>query len=127
MTRWYRSPEVILTDKNYSKAIDIWSLGIILVEIIACSSHYIKKPDFDVNSRFLFKGKSCYPISPICDESSEIKINKSDQLFKILKRFPNIDQNQDFSFVHDQEGEMYLNKVYSSTTKFEKTLREVFS
>lgn len=30
-SRFYRAPEVILTDKNYGKAIDIWSLGIILL------------------------------------------------------------------------------------------------
>ena len=42
MTRWYRAPEVIITDKNYNKAIDIWSLGIILVEIVACSNPYVK-------------------------------------------------------------------------------------
>jgi mitogen-activated protein kinase 1/3 len=34
-TRWYRAPEVLLSWKNYSKAIDIWSVGCILAEMIA--------------------------------------------------------------------------------------------
>lgn len=42
-SRWYRAPEVILTDKNYNKAADIWSMGVILLEMILCSSAYAKK------------------------------------------------------------------------------------
>eukprot|EP00696_Hemimastix_kukwesjijk_P019805 gnl/Hemi2/9186_TR3196_c0_g4_i3.p1 gnl/Hemi2/9186_TR3196_c0_g4~~gnl/Hemi2/9186_TR3196_c0_g4_i3.p1 ORF type:complete len:442 (-),score=113.23 gnl/Hemi2/9186_TR3196_c0_g4_i3:229-1356(-) len=32
-TRWYRAPEVILSDE-YSKAIDVWSVGCILAELL---------------------------------------------------------------------------------------------
>ncbi|PVV01436.1 hypothetical protein BB560_004142 [Smittium megazygosporum] len=45
-TRWYRAPEIMLSYKNYSKAIDIWSVGCILAEILS------KKP--------LFPGKDYY-------------------------------------------------------------------
>ena len=33
-TRWYRAPEVVLGSKKYSTAIDVWSLGCILGEMI---------------------------------------------------------------------------------------------
>jgi mitogen-activated protein kinase 1/3/mitogen-activated protein kinase 6 len=33
-TRWYRAPEVILSWKKYTKAIDMWSVGCILAELI---------------------------------------------------------------------------------------------
>jgi len=33
-TRWYRAPEVLLSWKNYSYAIDIWSVGCILAEMM---------------------------------------------------------------------------------------------
>jgi serine/threonine protein kinase len=33
-TRWYRAPEVILTDKHYNQAIDIWGIGCILSELM---------------------------------------------------------------------------------------------
>ena len=36
-TRWYRAPEVVLLDHNYNKAVDIWSVGLILAELLYCS------------------------------------------------------------------------------------------
>ena len=33
-TRWYRAPEVILSWKQYTAAIDVWSVGCILAELI---------------------------------------------------------------------------------------------
>jgi len=33
-TRWYRAPEVILSWKQYTGAIDVWSVGCILAELI---------------------------------------------------------------------------------------------
>ncbi|KAI8641248.1 kinase-like domain-containing protein [Parasitella parasitica] len=33
-TRWYRSPEIMVSGQNYSKAIDIWSVGCIFGEIL---------------------------------------------------------------------------------------------
>lgn len=33
VTRWYRAPEVILNASEYTKAVDIWSVGCILAEL----------------------------------------------------------------------------------------------
>jgi mitogen-activated protein kinase 1/3 len=33
-TRWYRAPEIMLSFKMYTKAIDIWSVGCILAELL---------------------------------------------------------------------------------------------
>ena len=33
VTRWYRAPEVILNASEYSKAVDIWSVGCIMAEL----------------------------------------------------------------------------------------------
>lgn len=48
-TRWYRAPEIMLTFKEYTKAIDVWSVGCILAEMLS------GKP--------LFPGKDCKFIS----------------------------------------------------------------
>jgi mitogen-activated protein kinase 1/3 len=34
-TRWYRAPEIMLNSKGYSKAIDVWSVGCILAELLS--------------------------------------------------------------------------------------------
>jgi mitogen-activated protein kinase 1/3 len=52
-TRWYRAPEIMLTFKEYTKAIDVWSVGCILAEMLS------GKP--------LFPGKDCMrTLSPPC-------------------------------------------------------------
>ena len=33
-TRWYRAPEIVLGSNRYSKAVDVWSVGCILAELI---------------------------------------------------------------------------------------------
>ncbi|CAD8155778.1 unnamed protein product [Paramecium octaurelia] len=37
-TRWYRAPEILLGSPLYSKAVDMWSVGCILAEMIMCKS-----------------------------------------------------------------------------------------
>lgn len=32
-TRWYRAPELLVGDANYSKAVDIWAVGCIVAEL----------------------------------------------------------------------------------------------
>ena len=34
VTRWYRAPEIILCPKRYTKAVDTWSVGCILAELL---------------------------------------------------------------------------------------------
>ena len=34
VTRWYRAPEVMLTSQNYTKALDVWSIGCIFAELM---------------------------------------------------------------------------------------------
>ncbi|CAG5026666.1 unnamed protein product [Parnassius apollo] len=36
-TRWYRAPEILIASKNYTKGIDMWSLGCILGEMLTGS------------------------------------------------------------------------------------------
>lgn len=43
--RWYRAPEVMLTFKEYTRAIDVWSVGCVLAEMLS--------------GRPLFPGRDC--------------------------------------------------------------------
>ena len=34
VTRWYRAPEIILFEKDYRSAIDIWAIGSIFTKLL---------------------------------------------------------------------------------------------
>jgi mitogen-activated protein kinase 1/3 len=61
VTRWYRAPEIILLEKDYGPAIDIWSIGCIFAELLNTMKQHA--PTF-MDRKPLFPGKSCFPLSP---------------------------------------------------------------
>ena len=71
VTRVYRPPEVILTERRYSTKIDVWSLGCCLAELIWCANMDKKLFNNDNQERILFKGTSSYPLSPAYAENEE--------------------------------------------------------
>jgi serine/threonine protein kinase len=63
--RWYRAPELLLGNKQYTMAIDLWSVGCILAELLA------RKPLFPGGATASFRRDtftqelhSPHPISP---------------------------------------------------------------
>jgi mitogen-activated protein kinase 1/3 len=60
-TRWYRAPELILLEKDYGEAIDIWSVGCIFAELLTMMKE--NAPTF-IDRKPLFPGESCFPLSP---------------------------------------------------------------
>jgi mitogen-activated protein kinase 1/3 len=61
VTRWYRAPELILLEKDYGEAIDIWSIGCIFAELLSMMKE--NAPTF-MDRKPLFPGSSCFPLSP---------------------------------------------------------------
>ncbi|GFE53759.1 cell-cycle-associated kinase MAPK [Babesia ovis] len=61
VTRWYRAPELILLQENYTAAIDVWSIGCIFAELLNMVK--ANMPDSSARSP-LFPGSSCFPLSP---------------------------------------------------------------
>jgi mitogen-activated protein kinase 1/3 len=43
-TRWYRAPEVMIASRKYDKAMDVWSAGCVLAELISPSSPRVLFP-----------------------------------------------------------------------------------
>ena len=112
MSRWYRAPEVILTDKSYGKGCDIWSIGCILIELIISSKDFENQDD-----RYLFQGLSCFPISPKNpnDEDADYEV---DQLVKIMHRFKKrIQPKLDFAFISGDDELSYQKEVFSNVLK----------
>lgn len=107
MTRWYRAPELILLEKDYGPAIDMWSVGCIFAELLgmmkeSAATYLDRKP--------LFPGKSCFPLSP--DRHARIQANgfpvtKDDQLAVIFEVLGTPEET-DLSFVTDAKATTYL-------------------
>lgn len=80
VTRWYRAPEVILSRK-YTSAIDVWSVGCILVEMLS--------------GKVLFKGKDgkdqvrgCFLIAQVEREGAFSFLAHPKHAGPFLDRFP---------------------------------------
>ena len=61
VTRWYRAPEVILLEKGYTAAIDVWSAGCIFAELLEMIKE--NSPTY-LDRSPLFPGTCCFPLSP---------------------------------------------------------------
>mmetsp|Transcript_8763 Transcript_8763/g.12540 ORF Transcript_8763/g.12540 Transcript_8763/m.12540 type:complete len:779 (-) Transcript_8763:565-2901(-) len=78
VTRWYRAPELILI-QPYTSAVDIWSLGCILAELLSMQEGSV--PGYQDRVP-LFPGGSCYPLS---GEGASVKTDERlDQLSVIF-------------------------------------------
>ncbi|GBE59664.1 cell-cycle-associated kinase MAPK [Babesia ovata] len=76
VTRWYRAPELILLQENYTSAIDVWSIGCIFAELLNMVKMNV--PDASARSP-LFPGSSCFPLSPDNKNSTD-RAKDNDQL-----------------------------------------------
>ena len=149
VSRWYRSPEVILTEKDYDSSIDMWSLGCILAETLRCSQLHIemlhnyaaqkRKTQLNaeekkaiitqqVKTRFFFEGNSCYPISPCEQGNNKDKnvVSADDQIIKINTDYGKVNE-LDISFISNTNIMDYQNQVISSENRnFEQVLQNEF-
>jgi len=95
VTRWYRAPELILLQENYTEAIDVWSVGCIHAELLGMLEG-IKVQD----RAPLFPGSSCFPLSPDNKHKTDYKHHtrgKQEQLnmiFNLLGTPPDEDIEQ---------------------------------
>ncbi|CAI2361136.1 unnamed protein product [Moneuplotes crassus] len=112
VTRWYRSPEIILLERDYGPPIDIWSIGCIFAELLTmlrenAKSTFERKP--------LFPGSSCYPLSPSAKNKEKGGI-KEDQLCVIIDKL-GTPAEEDTEFVSDPAARQYLKDLPKSEKK----------
>lgn len=82
VTRWYRAPELILLQENYTEAIDVWSVGCIYAELLG-----MLEGTRTQDRGPLFPGSSCFPLSPDHKHKTDYKFHtrgKHDQLNMIF-------------------------------------------
>jgi cyclin-dependent kinase-like len=46
-TRWYRAPELLVGDREYGKAVDIWAIGCIFSELLTSQPLFPGDTDID--------------------------------------------------------------------------------
>ncbi|CAH0485208.1 unnamed protein product [Peronospora farinosa] len=106
VTRWYRAPEIIFRDHDYSAAIDVWSIGCIFAELLSMqkssvSSHYQREP--------LFPGVSCFPLSPGAGQIA-LPQDSRDQLNTILDVLGTMAE-EDVAEIADPDVQFYLRSL----------------
>jgi len=82
VTRWYRAPELILLQENYTQSIDVWSVGCIYAELLGM----VEGTKTDDRGP-LFPGSSCFPLSPDNKHKTDYRFHtrgKHDQLNMIF-------------------------------------------
>jgi len=82
VTRWYRAPELILLQENYTQQIDLWSVGCIYAELLGMLDGTRME-----DRGPLFPGSSCFPLSPDNKHKTDYRYHtrgKHDQLSMIF-------------------------------------------
>ncbi|KAJ1392463.1 Serine/threonine-protein kinase, active site [Sesbania bispinosa] len=76
VTLWYRAPELLLGAKQYSTAIDMWSLGCIMAELLAKEPLFNGKTEFDqLDKIFRILGTPNETIWPGFSKLPGVKVN----------------------------------------------------
>lgn len=121
VTRWYRAPELILLEKDYGPAIDMWSVGCIFAELLGMMKE--SAPTY-LDRKPLFPGKSCFPLSPdkhVKEERKGFPFSKNDQLAVIFEVI-GTPSEEDKSYVTDQKALEYLEAFPNNKKKDLATL-----
>eukprot|EP00745_Piridium_sociabile_P023429 TRINITY_DN36498_c0_g2_i1.p1 TRINITY_DN36498_c0_g2~~TRINITY_DN36498_c0_g2_i1.p1 ORF type:complete len:420 (-),score=37.01 TRINITY_DN36498_c0_g2_i1:146-1405(-) len=72
VTRWYRAPELILLQENYTEAIDVWSIACIFAELLNMMKENVP---YHSDRGPLFPGSSCFPLSPDLKHANDYKFH----------------------------------------------------
>ncbi|KAG4304117.1 hypothetical protein PORY_002481 [Pneumocystis oryctolagi] len=94
-TRWYRAPEVMLSFQSYSKAIDVWSVGCILAELLG------RKPFFK-GRNYVDQLNQIFCILGTPDENiiSKIKSSSAQNYIRGLPVVPKISYSKIFPYAN---------------------------
>mmetsp|Transcript_116188 Transcript_116188/g.369734 ORF Transcript_116188/g.369734 Transcript_116188/m.369734 type:complete len:456 (+) Transcript_116188:124-1491(+) len=105
VTRWYRAPELILLQENYTTAIDIWSVGCIYAELLGM----LEGTRFEDRGP-LFPGSSCFPLSPDRQHKTDYRFHtrgKHDQLSMIFNLL-GTPSEEDIALLEREDARRYI-------------------
>jgi serine/threonine protein kinase len=107
--------------QDYDHAIDVWGVGCTFAELLRVSD-----PTYSQRRKVLFKGSSCFPISPFKKGANESEqdvniVDADDQLLKIMESVDN-----DLSSRKNKSCATYIKQI-AQEVKNPKSLSEIFS
>ncbi|KAM3751935.1 hypothetical protein ACB098_04G149600 [Castanea mollissima] len=89
VTHWYRAPELLLGTKKYSTAIDMWSVGCIMAELVAQEALFRGKNEIDqLGKIFQILGTPNDKIWPGLTKLSGVRPNIKQPYNLLRKKFP---------------------------------------
>ncbi|KAH8741466.1 mitogen-activated protein kinase 2 [Cryptosporidium ryanae] len=108
VTRWYRAPELILLQENYTEAIDMWSVGCIFAELL----NMLKENVAYYSDRSpLFPGSSCFPLSPDNKQNGEdyrFKIRGNRDQLNMIFNVLGSPQEEDIEMLEKEDAKRYI-------------------
>lgn len=112
-TRLYRSPEVILLEKHYYQAMDVWSCGVIIADLFKYICQDCQDPVSDKRKRSLqiFHGGHCFPLSPkrVVFDADGLPSTDGDVLDSVFDLI-GTPSDLDLSFITDAHALTYIKK-----------------
>lgn len=124
-TRWYRSPEILLGIK-YNCAIDIWSLGCILMELFI-GDVFISGKNY-IHQMYKIVKIIGYPTNDMIDKGKNFYTFFKNKNFEIAypKFFPTDIDNFDTIFNEQLNRKKYLNESDDNLNIFKDLLKKIF-
>jgi len=98
MTAWYRAPEILLGEKIYTKAVDMWSVGCIFGELFTCKPLFAASTCSDIEQiDLIYKLLGCaneeiWPGYNSLPNVQNITFNHSPDS-SLREKFPNLSDN----------------------------------
>ncbi|KAH0835865.1 kinase-like domain-containing protein [Lanmaoa asiatica] len=120
-TRWYRAPEVMLTFKEYTRAIDMWSVGCVLAEMLSGKPMFPGRDFEEHGEPILLPCIVAANHTPICTHLPQSSSEDHDQLSLILDVLgtPSID---DFYAISSPRSREYIRALPFRKGKDFKTM-----
>lgn len=129
-TPWWRAPEVILGDSHYTYAIDMWSIGLIYMELVGISRQHIEGEGDKHQLRLIFNlvgvpNKESITRLPnwelMYNEYTQLSAgNKKHQLPNLLQRNENLKS-------YTEEQKMQVSSVLTTALSFDPLARYLMS
>jgi serine/threonine protein kinase len=92
--RGYRAPEIILTERQYWSAVDVWSFGCIVIEILRSIDNLRLSNPLKLCKLMAFQATSSFPLSPFFydKKEDEVHIESTDLMREIIGKLGDPDE-----------------------------------